>query len=117
MEQSSMAPPTSTQMAFDASQAAHTLEQASSGRTSAQNEMWRKLLGRLTRLRVGTLRWIRTAADHYAAAAAYEQLSRLSDAELQRRGLSRACLARDILATCDRTDRLGDSQAEKNTEQ
>jgi hypothetical protein len=40
--------------------------------------------------------WITTAADYYAAAAVYEQLSRLSDAELNRRGLSRATLARDI---------------------
>lgn len=117
MEQSSMAPPTSTQMAFETSQSAHTLEQVSPGRTSAQNEMWRKLLGRFTRLLVGTLNWIRTAADHYAAAAAYEQLSRLSDAELQRRGLSRACLARDVLATCDRADRLGDRHTEKTSEQ
>jgi hypothetical protein len=117
MEQSSMAPPTSTQMTFEASQSAHTLEQVSSGRTSAQNGMWRKLLGLLTRLRVGTLKWIRTAADHYAAAAAYEQLARLSDAELQRRGLSRASLARDVLATCDPADRLGDRQTEKVSEQ
>ena len=34
--------------------------------------------------------WLATAADDYTAAAVYEQLSRLSDAELQRRGLSRA---------------------------
>jgi len=40
--------------------------------------------------------WITTAADYYTAATVYEQLSRLSDAELQRRGLSRANLARDI---------------------
>ena len=37
--------------------------------------------------------WITTAADYYEAAAMYEQLSRLSDAELTRRGLSRATLA------------------------
>jgi hypothetical protein len=49
--------------------------------------------------------WITAAADHYAAAAAYEQLSRLSDAELQRRGLSRATLAQDICATCHSTAR------------
>ena len=35
-----------------------------------------------------------TAADYYTAAAVYEQLSRLSDAELQRHGLSRATLGR-----------------------
>lgn len=47
--------------------------------------------------------WITAAADHYAAAAVYEQLSRLSDAELQRRGLSRATLAQDVCATCHST--------------
>lgn len=41
-------------------------------------------------------------ADHYTAAMKYEQLSRLSDAELKRRGLSRSTLARDVLAACDR---------------
>jgi hypothetical protein len=42
--------------------------------------------------------WLATAARYYAAAAAYEQLSRLSDAELHRRGFSRASLASDICA-------------------
>ena len=32
--------------------------------------------------------WIHTCADYWAAAATYEQLSRLSDADLDRRGLS-----------------------------
>ena len=40
--------------------------------------------------------WIQTAADHYAAATLYEELSRLSDAELRRRGLARETLARDV---------------------
>jgi hypothetical protein len=48
--------------------------------------------------------WSATAADYYTAAAVYEQLSRLCDAELQRRGLSRATLARDTCAACDRTN-------------
>jgi hypothetical protein len=39
--------------------------------------------------------WINTSADAYAAAALYEHLSRLSDAELRRRGLSRSNLALD----------------------
>jgi hypothetical protein len=43
-----------------------------------------------------------TCADYYAAAAMYEQLSALSDAELMRRGLSRATLARDVRVGCDR---------------
>jgi hypothetical protein len=46
--------------------------------------------------------WVGTCADHYAAAAIYEQLSALSDTELMRRGLSRSTLARDVLAACDR---------------
>jgi hypothetical protein len=43
--------------------------------------------------------YIDAIADHYAAWAAYEQLSRLSEAELRRRGLSREMLARDALLT------------------
>jgi len=46
--------------------------------------------------------WVDTCADGYAAAAMHEQLAALSDAELARRGLSRASLARDVLAACDR---------------
>src|SRR5262245_5440488 len=42
--------------------------------------------------------YVETMANYYAAAATYEQLSRLSDAELRRRGLSRESLARDVLA-------------------
>ena len=37
-----------------------------------------------------------TCADYYAAAALYEKLAALSDAELQRRGLSRATLAQHV---------------------
>lgn len=48
--------------------------------------------------------WIATAADYYDAAAMYEQLSKLSDAELHRRGLSRATLAWDLTQGCDRTN-------------
>jgi hypothetical protein len=105
VEQSSMLPPTSTGMVFDGLQAASTLEQVSSGRTSAQNKSWRKLLKLLTRFGIAVGKWVRTAANHYAATVVYEQLSQLSDAELQRRGLSRDCLARDALATRDLTDR------------
>ena len=46
--------------------------------------------------------WADTCSDYYAAAAMYEQLSALSDAELARRGLSRATLAHDVRAACDR---------------
>lgn len=40
--------------------------------------------------------WVRTCADHYAAAATYDDLSRLSDTQLKHRGLSRDILARDL---------------------
>lgn len=40
--------------------------------------------------------WIHTCADYWAAANTYEQLSRMSDADLHSRGLSRMNLARDI---------------------
>ena len=40
--------------------------------------------------------WVKSCADYYAAATAYEKLSRLSDAELKRLGLSRDILARDL---------------------
>jgi hypothetical protein len=47
------------------------------------------LRARLTALIV---RW----TDHYAAATVYAELSKLSDTELARRGLSRDILARDL---------------------
>jgi hypothetical protein len=50
---------------------------------------WRGLLARLAA-------WVTSCADHYAVAAAYEELSRLSDAELKRRALTRDILARDL---------------------
>jgi hypothetical protein len=51
--------------------------------------------------------WIATAADYYTAAVVYEQLCRLSGAELHRIGLSRATLGWDIAQACDRaTPRL-----------
>jgi hypothetical protein len=50
----------------------------------------------------GIADWMMTAARYYEAAGVYEELSRLSDAELKRRGLSRTTLARDINHACDR---------------
>lgn len=63
------------------------------------------LANRLPSLGTRIAGWITTAANYYTAAAVYERLSGLSDAELQRRGLSRASLARDICAACDSTAR------------
>jgi hypothetical protein len=42
------------------------------------------------------VQWLKGCADAYATAAAYENLSRLSDAELRHRSLSRDVLARDL---------------------
>jgi hypothetical protein len=50
----------------------------------------------LGRLRARLAAWIQRRADHYAAATIYAELSRLSDAELARRGLNRDVLARDL---------------------
>ena len=58
---------------------------------------WLKSAGQ----RIGT--WATTCADYWSAAALYDELRGLSDAELQRRGLSRDTLARDVCQTCDRT--------------
>ena len=60
-----------------------------------------RLFDVISSVRARIAAWITTAADYYAAAAAYEHLSKLSDAELQRRGLSRATLARDVCHACD----------------
>jgi hypothetical protein len=61
------------------------------------------LFDRIRRAGKRIVAWANTCADHYAAAAMYGQLSRLSDAELHRRGLSRDMLARDVPQSCDRT--------------
>jgi hypothetical protein len=47
--------------------------------------------------------WVQSCADQWAAAALYDSLRGLSDAELHRRGLSRDILARDALQSNDQT--------------
>jgi hypothetical protein len=47
--------------------------------------------------------WAQYCVDSREAAALYEELVALSDAELTRRGLSRASLAQDVRATCERS--------------
>src|SRR5262245_16860451 len=56
----------------------------------------RRLSDRFRSLVSWLVTWRDTCAEYYAAAATYEQLSALSDAELARRGLSRTTLARDL---------------------
>jgi hypothetical protein len=57
------------------------------------------------RLRSALRTWLKRCAVNYAAAASYEDLSRLSDAELNHRGLSRDILVRDLTAERDGTTR------------
>jgi hypothetical protein len=45
--------------------------------------------------------WVKTCADDWAAAALYDSLRSLSDAELYRRELSRDRLARDVFRSRD----------------
>ena len=59
----------------------------------------------LAALAKGVAAWLTTCRDYYAAAMLYEELSRLSDAELARRCLDRATLARDM---CERQDTCRD---------
>lgn len=51
--------------------------------------------------------WIQFCADRYAAAALYDTLSRLSDADLHRRGLSRDSLAHDLIGTHENATAAG----------
>jgi hypothetical protein len=75
------------------------LDAASVGTRSARRL---PLAARISSITTWIVDYIETAAEFYAAAALYEQLSRLSDVELKRRGLSRGDLARDVSATCNR---------------
>ncbi len=46
--------------------------------------------------RARSVSWLTTCADKWAALADYEELSRLSDQQLEQRGLRRDTLARDL---------------------
>lgn len=56
----------------------------------------------LRKVVLGAVEWARSCAEHYTAAGLYERLSKLSDAELRRRGLSRDTLARAVFDTTKR---------------
>jgi hypothetical protein len=58
-----------------------------------------RLADRLSSMARSITDYIDMMADFYAAATMYEELSKLSDAELHRRGLSRDSLARVQAAT------------------
>jgi hypothetical protein len=69
--------------------------EAAASSESAAPASWIKSMGR----RMSA--WASTCADYYSAAAVHDELRGLSDAELQRRGLSRDTLARDVCQACD----------------
>jgi hypothetical protein len=64
-------------------------------------ESVRRALAWVRELRRSLAAWAATCAAYYAAAARYQDLSRLANAELRRRGLTRGTLARDV---CPRPD-------------
>ena len=70
-------------------------EAAASAESAPQVSDWLKSIGQ----RVSA--WANACADYYSAAALYDELRGLADAELQRRGLSRDTLARDVCQACD----------------
>ena len=49
----------------------------------------------------GLATWIRACGNAYVTSAIYADLSRLSDVELKRRGLSRETLAREVFDSSD----------------
>jgi hypothetical protein len=65
-------------------------------RAASLSEAKPSLAARIAALKAYLMMCAETCADYYAAAAVYEQLSGLSDAELSRRGLARDTLAHDI---------------------
>src|SRR5215813_6395828 len=60
------------------------------------------------------LAWLQKCADSYAAAAAYEDLSHRSDAELRHLSLSRDILYRDLSATDDTQPRPAAPPSRRN---
>jgi hypothetical protein len=72
-------------------------EDMASRPTAPARSSWLRLL------RARLAAWVTDCADCYAAAAAYDDLSRLSDVELKHRELSRDILARDLSQGRDRS--------------
>ena len=68
--------------------------QAETSPTDADDAIGLSRNDRLSALAAYLATWCETCADYYEAAVLYEELSALCDTELQRRGLSRATLAR-----------------------
>jgi predicted NAD/FAD-binding protein len=54
------------------------------------------VLSRIMYFVKGCAAWMRSCTDYWAAAAMYDSLNKLSDAELRKRGLSRTTIAHDV---------------------
>ena len=76
--------------------------QVSRLQSNSADESPSQLFGWIKTVGQGIARCASTCADYYAAAALYDRLRGLSDAELRHRGLARGTLARDICGACDR---------------
>ena len=71
------------------------------GNVLSAGEIAASCLGRIKSLVKGCAAWMTDYADNWAAANMYDSLRSLSDAELRKRGLSRATLAHDVFHSCD----------------
>ena len=69
---------------------------ARNGLTGSSLGLFLRVLATANRIRS----WLETCRDYRRAAASYDELRWLSEAELRRRGLSRDTLARDICSAC-----------------
>jgi hypothetical protein len=72
----------------------------------AQGYSLRRAQGSFRSCAAGVAEWLRACGDYYAAAALYEQLNQLSDAELHRRSLNRSTLARSIFESVEHKGRF-----------
>ena len=78
-----------------------TTHKASCPPATSAAERAASLFNLVKSLTKGIASWVQSTADLWAAAALYEALRRLSDAELHKRGLSRDTLARDVFQSSD----------------
>ena len=78
-----------------------TTHEASCPTSTSAGETAASLFNSVKSLTKGIASWVQSTADLWAAAALYDALRRLSDAELRKRGFSRDTLARDLFPSGD----------------
>jgi hypothetical protein len=74
-----------------------TTHEASSPTATSVGERAASPFNLVKSLAIGIASWVQSTADLWAAAALYDTLRGLSDAELHKRGFSRDTLVRDVL--------------------